>query len=195
MSDEIKFEEAKSRYPKSISIISQEPSKIELDLIATSVRRTSIGYLLMFAAIIGGLIFGIVVATASVGLGIILGLAAISGGIWFVLRLMQNKTRIIVTPKALTMNKKNYRRTQWEGFRPGTERVVGNRGELPVVDLTFIYGGATEKTGLSLSAHPGEDISPVDTINALNELIATVPLEGFDKPSNQSAKGKRDQAF
>lgn len=197
MSDDIIFEEVKSNTPKTITITSQSPDRLELELKATSVGRTILGYLMIFAAVFGGAIVGVFAGgiTESAVVGFLVGPAAIAGGCWLAIRAMLSKTHIAITPQAVTIGKKNYRRTQWEGFRPGVERAVGKQGELPVVDLVFIYGGATEKTGVALSAVAGSDITPVDIINSLNELVASIPMAGGSKPSAEVAAGRREQAF
>jgi len=197
MSDDIVFEEVKSNTPKTISVISQSHDRLELELKATSVGRTILGYLMIGAAVFGGAIIGVIAgyATESGVVGFLVGPAAIAGGCWLAIRAMLSKTHISVTPQAVTIGKKNYRRTQWEGFRPGMERAVGKQGELPVVDLVFIYGGATEKTGVALSAAGGNEITPVDIINSLNELVASIPMAGTAKPTAEVAAGRREQAF
>lgn len=197
MSDDIVFEEVKSSTPKTISITSQSPDRLELELKATSFRRTMLGYLMIGAAVFGGAIIGLFAGalTESAVVGFLVGPAAIAGGCWLAIRAMLSKTHIAVTPQAVTIGKKNYRRTEWEGFRPGIEHAVGKQGELPVVDLVFLYGGATEKTGVALSSAGSNEITPVDVINSLNELVASIPMAGSSKPSAEVAAGRREQAF
>lgn len=198
MSNDVKFEKVKSDTPNNIKILKSSSELIEANIYATSVGRVALGALLMyglgFAGFFGGAVMGLAIFGESF-LGIVgTAIAGLILGLYIPKKLMVSKKKMIITPDAISIGDKNYRRSLWGGFSPGVERGIPNTPQLSIIDLDFSYGGTKERTGLSVESLSSEGKSSYEIINYLNGMVDSIPMKG-EKPASASETGKREQAF
>lgn len=190
MSEEMIFEEAKDSPPRYIKIIENTPEKAVIALTKSGLFG-SLAYIALFViAFFGGIILGGLVGYAnnSIVLGLLVGCGAIAGGIWVAKKASTTTMNITVTPEAVSLLGKNYRRSEWGGFRGTKPRTTGHP-DMSEANLIFRYGGEDKPVGAIYEAD-----HLVFIVNALNKIVDAVK-----PPEPQSAvvpeKGERPARF